>query len=66
MRRQGRCPRCGATWDKDATTATPPTYPALSRRDNATDICSDCGVLEALEDARLIPPYEGPTYWRAP
>lgn len=25
-------------------------YPALSRRDNKTDICSDCGMKEALED----------------
>ena len=25
-------------------------YPALSRRDNATEICPDCGVSEALED----------------
>ena len=26
------------------------TYPALSRRDNKTNICSDCGTAEALED----------------
>jgi len=25
-------------------------YPALSRRDNKTNICSDCGTREALED----------------
>jgi hypothetical protein len=25
-------------------------YPALSRKDNATDICSDCGTREALEE----------------
>ena len=25
-------------------------YPALSRRDNKTDICSACGIGEALED----------------
>ena len=25
-------------------------YPALSRRDNKTEICPECGVLEALED----------------
>ena len=25
-------------------------YPALSRRDNKTEICSKCGSLEALED----------------
>ncbi len=25
-------------------------YPALSRKDNTTEICSNCGTLEALED----------------
>lgn len=25
-------------------------YPALSRKDNKTEICSNCGKLEALED----------------
>lgn len=25
-------------------------HPALSRRDNETEICNDCGVREALED----------------
>ena len=33
------CPRC----DSAITTS-----PALSRRDNKTDICSDCGTVEAL------------------
>lgn len=27
--------------------------PALSRRDNATDICPDCGMLEALASIPL-------------
>ena len=36
-----RCPGCD-----ELTT----DYPALSRRDNKTDICSDCGTREALED----------------
>ena len=35
------CPKC----NKETT-----DYPALSRRDNKTDICSACGTLEALED----------------
>jgi len=26
------------------------TFPALSRRDNKTDICGDCGQVEAMED----------------
>ena len=37
----GNCPRCKRVIE---------TFPALSRRDNRTDICSDCGEVEALED----------------
>lgn len=33
------CPLCGRTYTEP---------PALSRRDNATDICPDCGMMEAL------------------
>ena len=36
-----KCPMCGQYYSG---------YPALSRRDNKTEICSDCGVREALED----------------
>ena len=36
-----KCPTC----EKFTT-----DYPALSRRDNKTEICSDCGTREALED----------------
>lgn len=40
-----RCPKCGEPLgDK----------PALSRRDNKTDICSECGFKEAMEDAQKI------------
>ncbi len=35
------CARCGK-----AITG----YPAISRKDNRTEICSRCGTLEALED----------------
>lgn len=35
------CPRCKKAYIG---------YPALSRRDNTTLICSECGVVEALED----------------
>ena len=35
------CPICGREYTD---------YPALSRRDNATEICPNCGVSEALED----------------
>ena len=34
-----RCPRCGEPFTG---------YPALSRWDNRTSICSDCGTSEAL------------------
>ena len=40
------CPRCGNEYDG---------YPALSRIDNATSICSACGNVEALEDFARIP-----------
>lgn len=36
-----KCPHC-----KDTVT----DFPALSRRDNKTEICSDCGTKEAFED----------------
>lgn len=36
------CPRCGNAF----ITGTG----ALSRRDNKTEICSDCGYREAIED----------------
>ena len=36
------CPLCGQTYTG---------YPALSRKDNKTEICPDCGTLEALEAA---------------
>ena len=36
------CPRCNSAITE---------FPALSRRDNKTDICSDCGLAEGLEDA---------------
>lgn len=35
------CPLCGKTYTE---------YPALSRRDNKTEICPACGTREALED----------------
>jgi len=36
-----KCPKCGEPLEG---------FPALSRRDNKTEICSDCGTLEAMED----------------
>ena len=40
-----KCPKCGGLLGK---------RPALSRRDNKTDICSECGYKEAMEDAEEI------------
>ena len=48
-----KCPRC----DKEMK-----EYPALSRRDNKTDICGDCGTVEGLEDY-THQPYTGKIYW---
>lgn len=42
------CPACGGYIPNNLT---PGAYiGALSRRDNKTEICSDCGTREALED----------------
>lgn len=35
------CARCGKAISG---------YPAISRKDNKTEICNNCGTLEALED----------------
>lgn len=35
------CPICGIRTNE---------FPALSRKDNETEICSDCGTNEALDD----------------
>ena len=40
------CPRCGGTYTE---------HPALSRVDNETLICPDCGVREALESIGVAP-----------
>jgi len=52
----GNCPRC----KKDYT-----EYPALSRVDNKTNICSKCGTAEAMWDfandgQKPLPPVDGP------
>lgn len=43
------CPVCGRNYSDP---------PALSRVDNTTDICPDCGMMEAL--ASIPRPHEGP------
>lgn len=35
------CPRCGKMYSG---------YPAISRTDNKTEICSQCGTAEAMEE----------------
>ena len=45
------CPRCGRVYSG---------FPALSRLDNKTEICSDCGLIEALEDFH----YGGVSNWK--
>lgn len=42
------CPRCGKKY-------TAPS--ALSRIDNATAICPECGVHEALDSIDILPEY---------
>ena len=42
------CPRCK---NYIPNNESPGAWPgALSRRDNKTEVCSDCGVAEAMED----------------
>ena len=41
VRKKHICPKCGNIIKN---------YPALSRRNNQTEICSNCGTLEAIED----------------
>lgn len=38
------CPRCGTEWPEGDY------WPSLSRQDNETEICSDCGNAEAMID----------------
>lgn len=38
------CPKCGKQYQE---------HPAISRADNVTEICPDCGTLEALEAAGI-------------
>jgi len=48
------CPRCLGFFF---------TPPILSRHDNHTRICLDCGWLEGLEASAVKAPYQGPQYW---
>lgn len=53
------CPRCESSYFipydapmnvRNWAVARGYMYPALSRADNTTDICSKCGTVEALDD----------------
>lgn len=46
MNKIKKCPKCGNTYQG---------YPALSRKDNKTKICPDCGTREALETIGIKP-----------
>jgi hypothetical protein len=48
------CPRCGEPLED---------CPSISRHDNETPICSDCGMREAFEDSGMAPAYAGEPYW---
>jgi len=50
MANRTTCPRCKWNLLKHNKLLN-----ALSRRDNKTAICSECGTREALEDSKLIP-----------
>lgn len=41
------CPKCGKCYDE---------HPALSRKDNRTEICPMCGMQEAIEAAQSVMP----------
>ena len=41
------CPKCGKAYTE---------HPALSRVDDETEICPDCGILEALESMGIERP----------
>ena len=40
-----KCPVCGVTYSG---------HPALSRKDNKTEICPECGQREALESIGVV------------
>ena len=49
------CPRCKESYFKNI-------FFAISRKDNKTEICPDCGVKEAIE-AFTNTEYTGEVYW---
>ena len=49
-----KCPRCLEVFEK---------LWSLSRRDNETYICSECGQAEAFEDIGMINKWSKKPYW---
>lgn len=45
MNNKKKCPRCGASYKG---------FGSISRRDNKTGICNDCGSAEALFDVSIM------------
>lgn len=45
MKIKNICPSCNKEYSGS---------PALSRKDNQSKICPDCGMLEALDDAKVM------------
>lgn len=50
----GTCPRCNGILTE---------HSSLSRHDNKTEICNDCGQREAFEDMSRATVYKGKRYW---
>lgn len=57
-----QCPRCG----QDTLRADKPALNALSRTDNRTYVCSDCGMREGLEAFSQGEPQHSKEAWVAP
>jgi predicted RNA-binding Zn-ribbon protein involved in translation (DUF1610 family) len=58
----GTCPRCG----EETLRLDRPAMNALSRTDNETYVCSDCGTSEALEDFARGMSRHSKDAWKAP
>lgn len=56
------CPRCG----EKTLRLDRPALNALSRADNTTYVCSDCGINEALEDYQRGMSRTSMDNWKAP
>ena len=55
MKKERTCPLCGNKYTE---------HPAISRNDNKTEICPDCGIMEALVAAGLADPLDWEIFLR--